>query len=413
MLIVSGIALYLVAIFMANLLAIENSLTVNLLILSSMLLGIEIFTIAFEYGRKETDVDMKYVRRQILKEIKTEELESIDQTFELATLLIGVIFASLYLVLPQSFHSYSLVIELMIIGTFYITYKIARIKLAIDLRLRIISVGIGTFSMLGIFAVIFLPLWYISPILFIQENILNTIFFSALFSYIIGRQLYAKRIVGFFNQSIEKVISTNEYNEKERLKEQLLYLVENETVPVMIPLAIGVFAISPWILLPFIEIMGSIGVLFLVVVILPMHISITGNQYRVFVYPIGPIEGIEEGPWIPKRRVQEDQLEIISISVYDMLFGNDKTLEFDNEVYTVSETRNKLKSVQIGDLFFMEQNQQKFSEEAVQARKGRKIMWVFRLRKILAIVNDGKFTNLQESKYIPMFAPITTQVSSA
>ena len=121
---------------LTHLLQIEGSLAWAALRLVSFILGIEFFIfVGFWRIKGHLRVEMKNVRQHMLKSVTAEELEILDQTFELAALLLGALFTVLYLLRPQPFHTWSILVNLLITGMFYITYKVARVKLAIDLRI--------------------------------------------------------------------------------------------------------------------------------------------------------------------------------------------------------------------------------------------------------------------------------------
>jgi hypothetical protein len=135
-------------------------------------------------------------------------------------------------------------------------------------------------------------------------------------------------------------------------------------------------------------------------------LAIKRKQYEVFVYPIGPTDGIEDWEmFIPKRKVQDEQLEEVAIRIYDAIFKGGDTIEIESESYTVSRTRRtRLRSLEIGDLFFVEQNPRKFTKEAEEARQGHQIMWVFRLSAFMALVKDGRYLDLRKTKDVPLFS---------
>ena len=403
----SGLFFFLLVQVLTHLLQIEGSLAWTAFSSVSFILGIELFIFVCLWRIKgHLRVEMKYVRQHMLKSVTAEELEILDQTFELAALVLGALFTGSYLLLPQAFHTWSVLVDLLITGMFYITYKVARVKLAIDLRVWIMSIGIGTFITVSIFLLILGPLCLVYSALYVPETaFINGILMSSIFTYLLGGRLYKERVARIIDRRVEELLSVAEEDDKERQKEQVLYLVENGKAPVSVPFAIGVVALSPWIPIPIGDLLGAVGVVLLVSLILPTFFAIKNKQYEVFVHPIGPTDRIEDWDmFIPRRKVQDEQLEEVAIRVYDAIFEGDDTIAIEGESYTVSRThRSRLRSLEIGDLFLVEQNPRKFTKEAEEARQGHKIMWVFRIRDFAALVKDGSFLDLRNTKYLPMF----------
>jgi len=388
-----------------DVLGFENSLTMGILRVSAIILGMEFFlVVVFYLTRKMMRVDMKQVRRDILINIDMNELESLDQIFELVTLIIGACFAVLFFLIPESYQLSPISVQIAITGMFYLGYKIARIKLAIDLRIWIISIGIGTSVMFVVFLMVFAPLMVLLPIFYTAETaMMDGLFISAFASYFLGRYYYARKMVDIVDRLIEKMLLIKDEIEKERLKEHLLYPVENENIPLAIPLTIGVLAILPWLSVSYFDIMGTLAVLVVILLVL-YFVSFFIKQYNIFVHPLGPSEGIEDGPAIPRRIVQDEQIEEMASIVYKSIFGKGEVIEFNGKEYSISRTqRNNLKSLTLGDLFFIEQNPSKYTKAAVRAKNGHQIMWIFRIREFSACVQDGKYTSLQNKRFHPLF----------
>lgn len=407
LLLVSGLFVFLLVQVLTHLLQIEGSLAWTALRSVSFILGIDLFVFVCLWRIKgHLRVEMKNVRQHMLKSVTAEELEILDQTFELAALLLGALFTVLYLLLPQAFHTWSVLVNLLITGMFYITYKVARVKLAIDLRVWIMSIGIGTFITISIFLIIIGPLYLVLLVFYVPDTaFVNGILMSSILTYILGGRLYKERVARIIDRRVEELLSVADEDDKERQKEQVLYLAENGKAPVSVPFAIGVVALSPWISIPIGDLLGTVGVVLLVSLILPTFFAIKNKQYEVFVHPIGPTDGIKDWDmFIPRRKVQDEQLEEVAIRVYDAIFEGDDTIEIEGESYAVSRThRSRLRSLEIGDLFLVEQNPRKFTKEAEEARQGHQIMWVFRIRDFAALVKDGRFLDLRKTKYLPLF----------
>lgn len=234
----------------------------------------------------------------------------------------------------------------------------------------------------------------------------NGILMSSILTYLLDGRLYKERVARIIDRRVEELLSVAEEDDKERQKEQVLYLAENGKAPVSVPFAIGVVALSPWIPIPIGDLLEVVGVVLFVSLILPTFFAIKNKQYEVFVHPIGPTDGIEDwNMFIPRRKVQDEQLEEVAIRVYEAIFEGDDTIEIEGESYTVSRThRSRLRSLEVGDLFLVEQNPRKFTKEAEEARQGHQIMRVFPIRDFAALIKDGSFLDLRKTKYLPLFS---------
>lgn len=93
------------------------------------------------------------------------------------------------------------------------------------------------------------------------------------------------------------------------------------------------------------------------------------------------------------------ELKDTALKVYEAIFGGQVTVEVDGVTYEIEKSsKNKLRTVDIEGLAFIEQNPHKDSRWAQLARDGSQIMWVMKGRQYIARVMDGKFLNLRKSR---------------
>lgn len=91
-----------------------------------------------------------------------------------------------------------------------------------------------------------------------------------------------------------------------------------------------------------------------------------------------------------------EDLREVALAVFDAIFKDVDSVEVRGEFHPISLTsRSKLRSVNIDNLLFVEQNPKKDSKWAEMARGNHQIMWVFKGRRYIARVLDGKFLDLR------------------
>jgi len=91
-----------------------------------------------------------------------------------------------------------------------------------------------------------------------------------------------------------------------------------------------------------------------------------------------------------------DDFRESALKGYTAIFENQDSVEVEGVTYLVEKTsKSRLRSVEIDDPTFIEQNPKKDSKWAQLAREGSQIMWVMRGRQYVARVMDGKFLNLR------------------
>jgi hypothetical protein len=91
-----------------------------------------------------------------------------------------------------------------------------------------------------------------------------------------------------------------------------------------------------------------------------------------------------------------EDLRDTALEVYTAIFENQGSVELEGVTYFIEKTsKSKLRSVEIDDLTFIEQNPNKDSKWAQLAREGSQIMWVMKGRQYIARVMDGKFLDLR------------------
>ena len=83
----------------------------------------------------------------------------------------------------------------------------------------------------------------------------------------------------------------------------------------------------------------------------------------------------------------------IAVPIAEGIFSAKNTIQIEGESYKVKIfTKSGLRYVDVGEYRLVEQNPQKSSKWAKMAREGKKIVWIFKGRKYVARVIDGKFT---------------------
>ncbi|MHA1267450.1 MAG: hypothetical protein ACTSRS_19600 [Candidatus Helarchaeota archaeon] len=93
----------------------------------------------------------------------------------------------------------------------------------------------------------------------------------------------------------------------------------------------------------------------------------------------------------------EENLKGYSLKIAEAIFSNQKEVEIEGEMFPIKIFKNKqLRYVDLYGFRFIEQNPAKSSRWGEMARKGAKIIWVFRGRTYYARVIDGKFTQLKK-----------------
>lgn len=105
-------------------------------------------------SEEELGRNLREFRRQLLDTCDDYKLESLDQSFELFVLLVGLGLFLFQLILPVFLTHISTllnILNIVLTGFFWVAYKIARIKLAIDLRLLAINL---TLQFFGAFAIV-------------------------------------------------------------------------------------------------------------------------------------------------------------------------------------------------------------------------------------------------------------------
>ncbi len=90
-----------------------------------------------------------------------------------------------------------------------------------------------------------------------------------------------------------------------------------------------------------------------------------------------------------------EDLRETALRVYTAIFERRDSVELDGVTYLIKKTsKNKLRSVEIEGLTFIEQNPNKESRWAQLAREGHQIMWAMRGRQYIARIMDGSFLDL-------------------
>lgn len=91
-----------------------------------------------------------------------------------------------------------------------------------------------------------------------------------------------------------------------------------------------------------------------------------------------------------------EDLREVALIVFDAIFEDVDSVEVKGESHRISLTStSKLRSVSIDNLLFVEQNPKKDSKWAEMARNNHQIMWVFKGRRYIARVLNGKFLDLR------------------
>ena len=95
--------------------------------------------------------------------------------------------------------------------------------------------------------------------------------------------------------------------------------------------------------------------------------------------------------------IKRDEVEEIAYNVYEAIFSNRTSVEIDGEVYPIEKTsKNKVRLIRHDNLTYIEQNPNKSSHWAKEARSGHKILWVMRNRRYLFRIMDGNFLDLRK-----------------
>lgn len=168
--------------------------------------------------------DIRGHRKELLRYVNRDELESLDQTVELTALLVGAILGiTTYLSSLMQLTSLSVITQsfnVIATLTIWTSYKIARTKISIDLRLWVIVEGItlSYFILLQLF--IQIPIFFL-----IEESIIRgalLVVYMILFFGLDYIRPYARKIA---EKRWELLKGNIEPELEKRIDQEALYLV--------------------------------------------------------------------------------------------------------------------------------------------------------------------------------------------
>jgi len=91
-----------------------------------------------------------------------------------------------------------------------------------------------------------------------------------------------------------------------------------------------------------------------------------------------------------------EDLRETAVKVYTAIFESEDSVEVEGVTYLIEKTsKSNLRSVEIDELTFIEQNPNKDSKWAQMAREGHQIMWVMKGRQYIARMMDAEFLALR------------------
>ena len=91
-----------------------------------------------------------------------------------------------------------------------------------------------------------------------------------------------------------------------------------------------------------------------------------------------------------------EDLEKLSLEIYNAMFENKKTIELENIEYSFKKFSSGVKYIDYFGYRFIEQNRNKKSEWGKKAREGHKIMWIIKGRRYVSQIIDGTYKELKK-----------------
>ncbi|MHA1929499.1 MAG: hypothetical protein ACTSV2_13065 [Candidatus Thorarchaeota archaeon] len=223
-------------------------------------------------------INMKSIRMDIFNKVNRAELEILDQSFEFIILSMGLTFTILSVLLSEVFHLALFAEEIVIASLFYLGYKIGKLRLAIDLRIWIIDMGIRVVCYLvGIITLVLLSL-PIAYLVFYQYRDPVILAFGAV-GYLIGMQLDVKYASSYINGRVELLFSNLSGKEQQECIEKVMYLGTDSSIVTIFPLYVILIGVSPIISL---DVFYAIVVMFFVFAVIPTIRRIGRKQRETF-----------------------------------------------------------------------------------------------------------------------------------